>query len=518
MIFETVIALLFIFAVLVMFHELGHFLAARAVGIRVEEFAFGFGPKLITLFKRGDTEYTIHPIPAGGFVKLAGMEPGQEDVTDGFQAQSIPKRALVIFAGPFASFVLAVVVFLLMGVFWGYPDLTAPAQNKVGIVNPQTEAARIGLRGGDRIVEIDGVEITEGRQMTDLIHGNPGEKIELTVRRNGNNITKTATPRWVIEYLGAAWSFMEGNEGTIQNILEKSPAKRAGLEKGDRIVSIDGRQIGGGGDMEAAIEKAGRDQVTLVVERDGKTVTARAKPSIEWVRFMGARWIFPGAYADKVSEGSRFKYADLLVNINGVEFKSGEELLEYLRETNGRKLDVVVNRDGKEQTVALTASPSDYRRIESGVYSAMGLLGFQPEPRLVKAGLGESLSRGLRITWNIVLQLVDVLTSSRIKEEVGGPIMIAKMTQSAVMRGSYWVMTMLGGLSMSLAFINLVPIPGILDGGHLALLGVEAARRKRFTEDQMRAIQLVGLAMLFVIVVLVVWSDLFKITQGLVPQ
>ena len=182
MFIETAIALVLIFAVLVLFHEFGHFAAARLVGMRVEEFAFGFGPKMITLFKRGDTEYTLHPIPLGGFCKIAGMEPDEQDIPDGFQAQAIWKRALVIFAGPFMSFVLAVLVFVSLGVYWGFPDF-AKVQNRVGAVNPQTEAYRMNLRAGDRILEINGARVTDGEQLTSFIHSRPGERINLVIDR-----------------------------------------------------------------------------------------------------------------------------------------------------------------------------------------------------------------------------------------------------------------------------------------------------------------------------------------------
>jgi regulator of sigma E protease len=151
------------------------------------------------------------------------------------------------------------------------------------------------------------------------------------------------------------------------------------------------------------------------------------------------------------------------------------------------------------------------------VYTAIGLLGFVPEPTLVKAGFTESISRGLLVTKNLAAQLINTLTTKRIKEEVGGPLMIAKITASSVARGIQPLMMLLGGLSLSLAFINLIPIP-VVDGGHLVILGIEAIRRKRLTREQMQVVTLIGMAIIGVIFVTVIWSDLFKISQGLVPQ
>jgi len=528
LVLETAIALVFIFAVLVMFHELGHFIAARAVGIRVEEFALGFGPKLIRLFKRGDTEYTIHPVPLGGFVKLAGMEPGEEDIPDGFQAQTRWKRALVIFAGPFASFVLAVVVFLFVGVYFGFPDLTKPA-NRVGMVNPETEAARIGLRAGDWVIRIDGTRITNGRQMTNIIHASPGKNIRLVIKRDDRNIVKVGTAQWMISYLGASWSFMLTNHAKVESVFGNSPAKRAGIQPEDELVSINGRRIIGGREMVEAIEAARDMEVTIKLMRDGKPVIVKAKPNIEWVRFAGVKWGFPGAIAQE--DVSKIRRGDKLISVNGRIIKSGLDLasisqsLGYgnaVKKTPDSKLryiELKLRRTDKfkaAKTVTVRVKDS-HSKVEIGYYDAIGLLGFLPEPTLVRAGIGESVARGLSDTGQKALLLIRVLTSKEIKESVGGPLMIASVTKSAVALGPYWILSTLAGLSLSLAFINLIPIP-ILDGGHLMIIAVEAVRRKRITKEQMQVVQAIGLAMIALLFVFVMLADIAKFAGGKVPQ
>ena len=117
----------------------------------------------------------------------------------------------------------------------------------------------------------------------------------------------------------------------------------------------------------------------------------------------------------------------------------------------------------------------------------------------------------------MIVQLLKSLTSKKIKEDVGGPVMIAAMTASSVALGPYWVFSMLGSLSLSLAVINLIPLP-VLDGGHLAILGLEAIRKKRLTQEQSYAVQLVGLAIIAVLVVTVMFSDITKILGGKIPQ
>lgn len=517
------------------FHELGHFLAARAAGIRVEEFAFGFGPKLIRLCKRGDTEYTIHPVPIGGFVKLAGMEPGQEDIADGFQAQASWKRALVIFAGPFASFVLAVAVFLMVGLHYGFPDLSKPV-NRVGMVNPKTEAARVGLKAGDRVLCIDGVKITRGRQMTDLIHAKPGRQVTVITERPGNWLGRMfgigarrkvikAVPQWTVTYLGASWSFMGRDRAVVEGVAPKSAAEKVGIKPQDELATINGRMIVGGQAMVDAVKAARALETEIGLMRGGRLVKVRAMPEIQWISFAGARWVFPGGVADEVQSGSPagrggIRDGDRITALDRQRIDSGERMRRVLSQKADLaqwKPEIRVRREGKPRSFALDLSDAE-PLVSVGYYDAIGLLGFMPEPALVRAGARESIVRGLDESWQRVLMLVRILTSKEIGENIGGPLMIGKVTASAVALGPYWVLATMGGLSLSLAFINLVPIPAVLDGGHLILIAYEAIRRRRLTREQMQSAQMVGLAMIVMLFAFIIYADVTKIIGGQVPQ
>lgn len=524
MIIETILALIFIFAVLVIFHEFGHFSAAKLVGIRVEEFALGFGPKLVRLFKRGDTEYTLHPFPIGGFVKLAGMEPGEEDIADGFQAQKLWKRALVIFAGPLFSFILAVLVFVLLGVYFGFP--IGKLENRVGQVFPQTEAARIGLKAGDHILSIDGKKITDGSLMTKYIHENPGKRMGLVISRNGEVIKKTATPMWTIVYLNASWSFADSKQATADAVGSKPASRKNDIQKDDKLIAINGTVITSGEQMTQVINKTGINPVTLELKRNGKIVQVSDTPAIQQVKFAGNAWFFPGAIASQGSKeptrgtdawSSSVGLGDQLVSINGKKTKSAEQMMKVLGSLKPGKVDLVVRREDAEVPVTLNMSATDLSGIKSFEYYSTGLLGFQPLEKLVKSSLGDSVMKGLRGTGMMAMNLVHILTSKDIKDNVGGPIAIASMTHITVALGPYYVLLMLGNLSLSLAFINLIPIP-VLDGGHLAILGLEAIRRRRLTMEQMQVVQMVGLAIVGMLIVLVFFSDITKIVGGNLPQ
>jgi regulator of sigma E protease len=180
--------------ILVFFHELGHFTVAKLLKIRVEEFAFGFGPKWIRLFKKGDTEYTIRPIPLGGFVKLAGENPDETDVPGGFHSKPWYQRFVVYLAGPLASFLLAYFIFCTLGMTMGLP-ITGKALNQVDLVMPSSRAEKAGLRIGDRILAIGDVKVRTGNQLVDIIHNSPDKLLDLHVERDGQILTLQGTPK-----------------------------------------------------------------------------------------------------------------------------------------------------------------------------------------------------------------------------------------------------------------------------------------------------------------------------------
>ena len=183
-------ALIFMLGILVYFHEFGHFVMAKLLKIKVEEFAFGFGPRPIRLFKRGDTEYTIHPIPLGGFVKLAGENPGEPVTPGSMNSKPWYQRYLVYLAGPLASFLLAYLIFCGMGMFAGVPSLN----NRIDLVEHGSRAEAAGLRSGDRIVRINGSQILTGDQLIEYVHKSIGKELTITIDRGGKQVVLHATP------------------------------------------------------------------------------------------------------------------------------------------------------------------------------------------------------------------------------------------------------------------------------------------------------------------------------------
>lgn len=193
-VFETLFYFLLTIGILVVAHEFGHFIVAKWCGMRVEEFAVGFGPKWIVLAKRGETEYTIRPLPLGGFVRIAGMESHDENPAPGtFFSKPIWQRNAVVLAGPFMSLLLGYVIFSIMGMTVGL-EIGKPL-NRVAQVIPGSEAERMGLKSGDIIVEINKEPIRDGEHMMKVIHSSPGKKLFVRVKRDGQLMLLSGTPK-----------------------------------------------------------------------------------------------------------------------------------------------------------------------------------------------------------------------------------------------------------------------------------------------------------------------------------
>ncbi len=178
--------------IIIFIHELGHFLFAKLLGVKVLKFSLGFGPKLIGKRYR-DTEYLISSIPLGGYVKMLGETPGEElkdeEKPFAYNYQPVWKRFVIVFAGPLFNIVFAVFIFFFSFIN-GLPVLVP----EIGSVMSNTPAEKAGILKGDRIVEIDSKTIHQWDEMTDIIHKNPGKTLNLKIQRDSNTFQISISP------------------------------------------------------------------------------------------------------------------------------------------------------------------------------------------------------------------------------------------------------------------------------------------------------------------------------------
>jgi regulator of sigma E protease len=177
-------------AALIVVHELGHFLAAKLVKIKVQEFGLGFPPRLMRLFKVGGTDFTLNWIPLGGFVRPAGEN--DPTVPGGLAAASPWARLLVLFAGPAANLITALLIYSFIFLQLGRPDLNIV---EIADVSAESPAAQAGLLPGDIVVQANGEEINSSEELRDIIYTNLGEEIALVYERGGIEDTVTLVPR-----------------------------------------------------------------------------------------------------------------------------------------------------------------------------------------------------------------------------------------------------------------------------------------------------------------------------------
>src|SRR5438132_11905069 len=179
----TLLSFALVISVVVFFHELGHLIVGKALGVRAIRFSIGFGPRLFG-FNAGETEYRVSLLPLGGYVKFAGDNPYEEiapeDRGRGFLEADAWKRGLIAFAGPAANFVLAVVLYFFV---YAAPHQELAAQ--VGYVKPQSPAAVAGLRYGDRVLAIGGEPVDGWSSLQEKIRAHAGDALQMTVLRDG---------------------------------------------------------------------------------------------------------------------------------------------------------------------------------------------------------------------------------------------------------------------------------------------------------------------------------------------
>lgn len=199
--FEKVVTFLVMLSILIVLHELGHFVMARRNGVRVNEFAVGFGPRLAAWTSpRSGTQYSLRAFPIGGFCAMEGEDGkvseaeqqrnfrASRDGSQGnFQAKSPWRRLAIILAGPFANFILCYAILLIAALAFGVDgDSKNPALVPVVLeVIPGSPADVAGIRAGDRIVQIDGTPVSNGKRLVDTIHSSLGKRLDLIYERNG---------------------------------------------------------------------------------------------------------------------------------------------------------------------------------------------------------------------------------------------------------------------------------------------------------------------------------------------
>jgi regulator of sigma E protease len=303
-----------LFNLLIFVHELGHFLAAKWRGLKVDRFAIWFG-KPIWSTKIGGVEYALGWIPAGGYVSLPQMatmetiEGKTEERSEPLPPVSALDKIIVAFAGPLFSFLLAIAMaFIVMSV--GRPVSEAEGTTTIGYLVEDGPAAKAGLKPGDKILEVDGEPVSKfggmGDSVTWRIVRSVGETVQIKVNRNGETLEffpkpmKEETKAWErksLRQIGVAPSV----SAVVAEVVAGSPAAKAGLKLGDQVVSVNGQTFHHFSDVSEYIQAQDGQPVNFVFKRSGKEFAANIQPEIPTGTTnkeprIGVMWNATGAY------------------------------------------------------------------------------------------------------------------------------------------------------------------------------------------------------------------------------
>ena len=281
----AVVACVLLFSLAVFIHELGHFLAARVFGLRVDRFSIGFGP---ALWKKtvGGVEYRVSAIPFGGYVALPQLDPeGTDALQGGTEKGAAPqeicawKRIVVAFAGPFGNVVFAVALALLLAAAPGARFGETPPV--VGFVAPGGAAEKGGLREGDRVLSVDGRAVRAWNDVAVAAALSGGRAVPFVVRRGSAERTlqvAAARNATLDAYMLDAEPSLPALVG---DVLVGMPAEKAGLRAGDRIVSVAGEAVETFAEMRAALARHGAAPLALGVARGGTNLAVRLAPTFD---------------------------------------------------------------------------------------------------------------------------------------------------------------------------------------------------------------------------------------------
>ncbi|MFO7259552.1 MAG: RIP metalloprotease RseP [bacterium] len=459
----TILATIVVLGVLIFVHELGHFMAAKAVDIEVPRFSIGLGPKLWG-FRRGETEYVISWLPLGGYVKMAGMEEmepiegGKAERDDGavpvsdvglvqetpargprdFESKSLPARTMVISAGVLMNTLFAFLVFTFSAAVWGVQKVPPP-----------------------RIAAVNAERLPAGAEALAALPPS-AEVVAVGDRR---------TEDWL----------------EVRSALLIAPAGPVTLSFADgRTVTID---LPADDSLRADLVRALEPELAPVVGR-----------------------VEPGSPAERAG----LQAGDSIVEAGGRPVRVWQDLIAVVSPRAGEPIDMVVVRDGRR--VSLTVVP-EARRVAAGADAgasgpAVGRIGVETAILRERPGALGAVAVGARETWSWIALTVgflgDLITGDASPRNIGGPILIGQFSGQVVRAGLEEFLRFMAIFSINLAVLNLLPIP-VLDGGHLLFLAIEAVRGRALSLRQRMRLTQVGLVIVVAIMVWALANDVLRL-------
>jgi regulator of sigma E protease len=543
MITDYLFAVIVLLSVLIFVHELGHFLVAKACGVRVLKFSLGFGSPIgfgrwRARWVRGNTEYVLAWFPLGGFVKMLGENPDEEQ---GPEATASPEETLgakplwqklaIVFAGPVMNLALPILLFVVMQ--WvGLPR----ADTEVGLVEAGSPAETVGLRPGDRILEIDGQAVHWWADVFERLSESAGREVALRYEREGRDasVVLPVHARAGLDPFGEpverGWAgLVHPRPSALIGVQGRdSPARASGLRSGDLVRSVGGEPVADWyalGEAYAAVERGGA--VALVVARSqGEEIEIEvpALVSLEALGVVPASAPITAVQPDSPADRAGLRPGDLVVEFDGWPITYFDSFAQAVSASGGRTVPLAFLRDGEIHRIEIAAEPI---ASEMDVGAPRHRLGIVGSNALVRGAVGIDRQRNplvafpravdmtVDITRVFLVGLSKLVTGEVSSRNLAGPIGIAQMAGDALRQGWEDYLRLMVLISINLGILNLLPIP-ILDGGQATLFLVESIKRSPLSLRTKVAAQQMGLTVLVLLMGLAFWNDLSRLWSRMI--
>jgi len=546
-------AFVLLLSILVFVHELGHFLVARACGVRVLKFSIGFGNpigfgKWRLRWNRGGTEFVIAWFPLGGFVKMLGENPDEIDDPEvvTHPGESLPEKKTwqklaIVFAGPVFNLILPVVVFVVT-LAVGMPQPVTV----IGRVEPGSPAAQAGLRPGDQISAIAGEPVKWWNDLETAIRARADQTTSIAYERAGVRSTASVAiaSRMVSDEFGkpvqVGWAGVEHSRpaAMLGIASAESRAHAAGLRSGDIVESVNGAAVESWDEFAAAYAAAQvGSEVELALKRSAtgvtppapgaqpeevpyvqRTVSVPALGSSEALGVLPATVLVSAVTPGSAADDGGLRSGDLIISVDGSTVGSFGSFAEIVRTSGGRPLALTFARDGEVRSASIAPRLEEYDSglgvseprylvgITAEVASLPGSLEIDRE-RNPLVSVPRAVGMTAQMTRGFLVGLEKLVTGELSRKQLAGPIGIAKIAGHAYQRGWENFLAILVFISINLGVLNLLPIP-VLDGGQAVIYAIEGIRRGPLSLRTREIVQQLGLTVLLLLIGLAFWNDL----------
>jgi regulator of sigma E protease len=545
----AVVALL---GVLIFVHELGHFVCAKAFGVKVLRFSLGFGPKLLG-FSRGETEYRLSLVPLGGYVRLLGEDPAEPippvDRTRALAAKPLWQRYTIVIAGPAFNLMLPLVIYFIH--YAGQHTLLPPT---IGTVLPNLPAAEAGLLPGDRVETVDGRPVRYWEELERVIADSPGTTLRFGIRRRSDAEERDVTPvkiertgplrmRERVGWIGVSPRFHLPEIGVLD---PSSPASQAGLRTFDFVTAVNGQPVATWTEFARSIEHAGAAPLRLNFLRGGYSAVPFAHIELEEpgsavvlpvpVFDSGGKRRYetgilsaelfvysvePGSPADQIG----IRRGDQILALDGEPLPHWDLLRERLAAGANRSFRISWLSPGGVRHEAtfkqeVRSQLDAYRQEEQHlVFGAQSRLAWKTEPPVpITNRFGYAASHSFERTGQIIVAMTygfaELLRGRVPLTTLGGPIMIGYVAGVAAEQGFDQYLWLMALISINLGLLNFLPVP-ILDGGLLMFFTLELFTRR---PPSRRAREIASYVGLVIVVTLMLFALRNDVVRYLLPR